>query len=374
MEDSEAIELHFFPSQQQIKGQLGEIYVGKVKRILPNIHGAFIEIQKGLECYYSLDEKYSPIYTQKFSKKEELCVGDELLVQIQKEAVKTKQPVVSGNLNFSGHYVVLTSGNKLLSASSKLSKNRRAELISWAETLGELPYGIIFRTNAGNASFPEIEAELKILHETFERVVSYGKMRTCFSNVYQLPNPAISILKDFHMDSLEEIIVDQSLLDETVTYLEKYLPDALPLVRAYTDTSYPLVKCYRLEHIVEEARKEKVWMKSGGYLVIQATEALTVIDVNTGKSIKKNDSLFNINKEAAKEAAKQIRLRNISGIIIIDFVNMNKKEEKEELLHYLQHELNRDSNPGTVIDMTKLQLVEITRKKIRKTLEESLHG
>lgn len=374
MEDGEAIELHFFPSQNKNIGQLGEIYVGKVKKILPNINGAFIEIQKGLECYYPLTEKYAPIYTRKLSKKEELCVGDELLVQIQKEALKTKQPMVSGNLNFSGHYVVLTSGNKTLSASSKLSKARRAELLAWAETLGPLPYGIIFRTNTAEASFDDIEAEIRLLHSTFEKVVHYGTMRTCYSLVYQLPNPAISILKDFHTDSLAEIVVDHPLFDETMNYLNESLPELVPLVRAYTDKTYPLVKCYRLEHIVDEARQERVWMKSGAYLVIQPTEALTVIDVNSGKCLKKNSSLFDINKEAAKEAAKQIRLRNLSGIIIIDFVNMNKKEEQEELLRYLQYELNKDSNPGMVVGMTKLQLVEITRKKIRKTLEESIHG
>ena len=158
------------------------------------------------------------------------------------------------------------------------------------------------------------------------------------------------------------------------TYLETEMPDELPLLRAYTDPSYPLVKCYNLEGAIREARQERVWMKSGAYLVIQPTEALTVIDVNSGKCLKKNSHFPEINREAAREAVRQIRLRNISGIIIIDFINMKSAEEKKELLAYLQLELKKDPNPGNVIGMTKLQLVEITRKKIRKTLEESLHG
>ena len=153
------------------------------------------------------------------------------------------------------------------------------------------------------------------------------------------------------------------------TYLETEMPDELPLLRAYTDASYPLVKCYNLEGAIREARQERVWMKSGAYLVIQPTEALTVIDVNSGKCLKKNSHFPEINREV-----RQIRLRNISGIIIIDFINMKSAEEKKELLAYLQLELKKDPNPGNVIGMTKLQLVEITRKKIRKTLEESLHG
>ena len=110
------------------------------------------------------------------------------------------------------------------------------------------------------------------------------------------------------------------------------MPDELPLLRAYTDASYPLVKCYNLEGAIREARQERVWMKSGAYLVIQPTEALTVIDVNSGKCLKKNSHFPEINREAAREAVRQIRLRNISGIIIIDFINMKSAEEKKELL------------------------------------------
>ena len=118
--------------------------------------------------------------------------------------------------------------------------------------------------------------------------------------------------------------------------------------------------------------QEKVWMKSGAYLVIQPTEALTVIDVNSGKCQKKKQAFLQVNREAAAEAARQIRLRNLSGIILIDFINLSDTSEKEALMKYLQEELYLDRNPGKVVDMTKLQLVEITRKKIRKTLAESL--
>ena len=225
----------------------------------------------------------------------------------------------------------------------------------------------------------QIRAELDKLAENYHRIVEYGKMRTCFSCLQSAPDPCVQALRDIYKKDLTEIIVEETVEDgalykEVQTYLETEMPDELPLLRAYTDASYPLVKCYNLEGAIREARQERVWMKSGAYLVIQPTEALTVIDVNSGKCLKKNSHFPEINREAAREAVRQIRLRNISGIIIIDFINMKSAEEKKELLAYLQLELKKDPNPGNVIGMTKLQLVEITRKKIRKTLEESLHG
>lgn len=378
LENGEVTELHYNPSEKMEKCRVGEIYVGKVKRILPNIHGAFIEIGDGQECYYSLSEKYTPVFTSKKGKGS-LNVGDELLVQIQKEAVKTKQPTVTGNLNFTGKYVVLTSGNLIVGASAKLSPERRRELITWGSSYAEEGFGLIFRTNAGEAAWEVLETEIKKLKESWQKTISYGKMRTCYSCVYQVARPFIAILRDFYQSGLEEIIVDATVRDgelykETEEFLRCEQPEDLPLLRAYTDFSYPLPKCYELEHITESARKEKVWMKSGAYLVIQPTEALTVIDVNSGKCLKKKTEFAAINREAAKEAAKQIRLRNLSGIIIVDFINLSSKEEQAELLAFFQRELSKDRNPGNLVDLTRLQLVEVTRKKVRKTLEECLNG
>lgn len=377
-EDDRLAELHY-SSDKKKPYRLDEIYIGKVKKILANGKGAFVEIGKGMECYYSLEEKYEPIFTNKPSKKA-FAVGDELIVQIQKEAVKTKQPTVTGNLNFAGKYVVLTSGNRKAGVSSKLSKKKREELLNWwegwAEPFSEA-FGIIFRTNAGEACLEQLEADVRRLYQEYEQVIQYGKMRTCFSCLKKAEDSAISVLRNVRGDQLEEIVVDAvcedgELLREVKEFLQTEQPGDLSLLRAYTDAKYPLIKCYSLEHETSLALEERVWMKSGAYLVIQPTEALTVIDVNSGKCQKKNHALLEVNYEAAKEAARQIRLRNLSGIILIDFINLDKKEEKEDLMHFLQKELNQDTNPGNVVDMTRLQLVEITRKKVKKTLAESL--
>lgn len=377
-ENNDLVELHY-SSDKNRSYRLGEVYVGKVKKILANGKGAFVEIGKGMECYYSMEDKYEPIFTNKPSKKA-FAVGDELIVQVEKEAVKTKQPSVTGNLNFAGKYVVITSGNQKTGVSSKLSKKKREELLDWwneKENQFAEKFGIIFRTNAGDASPEQLEADIIRLYKEYEQIVQYGKMRTCYSCLKKAEDSAITVLRNVRRELLEEIVVDAvcengELFAEVKAFLEMEQPEDLELLRAYTDASYPLAKCYSLEHETELALQERVWMKSGAYLVIQPTEALTVIDVNSGKCQKKNNALQEVNLEAAKEAARQIRLRNLSGIILIDFINLEKAEEKEELMHFLQKELNRDTNSGKVVDMTKLQLVEITRKKGKKTLAESL--
>lgn len=204
-------------------------------------------------------------------------------------------------------------------------------------------------------------------------------MRTCFSCLQSAPDPCVQALRDIYKKDLTEIIADKTveegaLYKEVQTYLEENMRMNCHFCVHIRIRLISLQNAIIWRARSGEARQERVWMKSGAYLVIQPTEALTVIDVNSGKCLKKNSHFPEINREAAKEAARQIRLRNISGIIIIDFINMKSAEEKKELLEYLQRELRKDPNPGNVMGMTKLQLVEITRKKIRKTLEESLHG
>ncbi|MCI8637950.1 MAG: ribonuclease E/G [Coprococcus sp.] len=377
-EDGQAVELRYSPPRYHAPC-IGEIYVGKVKRILPDISGAFIEIADHVECFYSLDEKAKPIMAPAGKEKQALCAGDELLVQVKRDAIKTKQPLVTGNLTFVGKYVVLSSGKPgQFRASSKLSAKKLSELISWSKQYEGADFGAIFRTNAEEVSLSVLENEIARLAEKYHTVAAYGVMRTCRSLVCGVPGEAVRFLQDVNHKGLSEIVVDAvwdngRLYREAKAFLEEEQPEDLPLLRAYTDRSYPLSKCYSLEHVTEEARKEKVWMKSGAYLVIQQTEALVVIDVNSGKCKKKTKDFCSLNQEAAREAARQIRLRNLTGIILIDFINMELKSEQEELLRFLRAELSKDSNPGKVVDMTGLQLVEITRKKIRKSLEESLH-
>lgn len=375
LENDEVVELHC--AKQEVSNhpaELGDIYIGKVKNIVGNIGAAFVEIGKGVECYYAIEDNETPIFTHKIGKKP-LCVGDELVVQVSKEAVKTKVPTVTSKLSFTGKYVVLTSGDTRIGASAKLGKEERERLTSIANQFTSDKYGFIMRTNAKDIHEDTLIGELKQLISDYEAVVMTAQTRVPFSCLKRAPRQYLRELKNIYQDGLTDIIVeDLELYDEMKDFLTQNQPEDLEKLRLYQEKLLPLHKLYGIEKQIERALKERVWMKSGAYLVIQPTEALTVIDINTGKCIdkRKDDrAYFKINIEACREVAKQIRLRNLSGIIVVDFINMNSQELTEELLKQFEHELHKDAIATTLVDMTKLQLVEVTRKKIKKPFHEA---
>ena len=376
MENNTVAELHCIPFDS--KGDapaLGNIYVGRVKNIVANINAAFVEIENGVECYYSMPENPKPIFTKKIGKKP-LCIGDELLVQVSKEAIKTKAPSVTSKLNFTGKYGVLTCGHTRIGASTKLSKSVRENLIKIASDYSSDEYGFIMRTNAKDVSEEVLRSELENLKSEYDKLVSVAATRKCFSCIKKAPKEYLTELKNIYQDGLTEIVVeDIEIYEEVREYLTREQEEDLDKLRLYQDKLLPLHKVYCIEKSIEDALKEYVWMKSGSYLVIQPTEALTVIDVNTGKNISKkkdDETYYKINLEAAKEAAKQIRLRNLSGIILVDFINMDKSEYTEQLLKEFDNLLKKDPISTTLVDMTKLQLVEVTRKKVRKPFHEMM--
>lgn len=374
LENNEVAELHCVGEDHEKKNILGNIYVGKVKNIVANINAAFIEIAKGVECYYAIGENPAPIFTKKVGKKP-ICIGDELIVQISREAVKTKVPTVTSKLEFTGKYAVLTHGDTRIGVSSKLSKEERERLTMIARQYASKQYGLILRTNAKEAEEDTIRTELEKLIQDYQRMIQFAATRVCFSCLKSAPKQYLTELKNIYQEGLTDIVVeDEDIYQEVKDFLMESQPEDLVKLRFYEDKMLPLHKLYSIEKRIEDVLKERVWLKSGAYLVIQPTEALTVIDVNTGKCIdKKRDdrAYLKINMEAAKEAARQIRLRNLSGIIIIDFINLSEKEFTDELLGFFEKELKKDPITTTLVDITKLHLVEVTRKKIRKPFHEA---
>lgn len=377
IEDNEVVEIHGSShSQNTSEYALGNIYIGRVKNIVANIGAAFIEITKGVECYYDLAKNPNPVFTQKIGKKP-LCIGDELIVQIQREAVKTKKPTVTSILNFTGKYAVLTAGDTRIGISGKILPERKKELQEYVKNYKNDHYGLILRTNAKEAANEELDREIGSLVKEYEALVKTASTRICFTCLKSAPKTYLTDLSNIYQEGLTEIVVEnEELYEEIAAYLSAHQPEDLNKLVHYQDRQLPLHKLYSIEHVIEQALKERVWMKSGGYLVIQPTEALTVIDVNTGKCISKKNAQENykkMNLEAAREAAKQIRLRNLSGIIVIDFINLGNEEDITELLETLKRLLAKDPIQTVLIDITKLQLVEITRKKVRKPLRECIH-
>ena len=351
---------------------LGNIYIGKVKNIQKNIQAAFVEIENGIMCYYSMAEKASPCFVN-VKKNNVLKIGDEMIVQVSKEGIKSKLPYVSSNLNFTGRYLVLTSERKELGFSGKLKKEEKKQIREILKDKIPENVGIIVRTNCRDAQEEEILHELEELMKRYEAVLQKGKSRVCFSVLEKSMPEYVQILQNLYSQDLEEIVTDkQELYECAVQYLKGYKQQE-KIVRYYEDKLLPLYKLYNLQKAFEQAQNERVWLKSGGFLVIQQTEAFVCIDVNTGKCTSKKDmqeTFRKINLEAAKEIAWQLRLRNLSGIILIDFINLERAEDKEELMQTLQKYLWQDSIKGTVVDMTELNIVEVTRKKVKKSLAE----
>ncbi len=349
---------------------LGNIYVGRVKDVVQNLNAAFIEIEPGVPCYFSMEDLRNPVFVKKINSPR-LVQGDELLVQVEKESMKTKPPRVTTNLSFTGKYLVLTTGNRTLGISRKISGEARARL---KELLSAYDYGLVARTNSADASDEQILAELNQLQAQAEDIIAKAPYQTCFSCIRRQRPEYLTALQNACSTQLDEIITDvPQLYDEMYQYLKEYQPSDLPKLKRYEDSLLSLAKCSSLEVRLEEALRERVWLKSGGYLIIQPTEALTVIDVNSGKSAARGDvqkHYLKINLEAAQEIAVQLRLRNLSGIIIIDFIDMTSREAREQLMDVLKKQTGQDPVPVQVVDMTKLNLVELTRKKVRKSLLE----
>lgn len=352
---------------------LGNIYIGKVNNIVKNINAAFVDIGNGQMGYLSLADS-SVHFADGRPYVGRLRQGDEILVQVERDAVKTKAPVLTGNLNLTGRYFVLTSGKKQIGFSSKIQDSAwKHQMKEYLEGMKE-DWGIIVRTNAYSVPMEALNQELMQLKDKLNGILTHAGHRTCYSLLYSSAPSYLGGLRDSFRSSLESVITDEpDIYGAVKEYLTEHQKEDLHLLAYYEDSLLPLKKLYRIEKTVKEALGKKVWMKSGGYLVIEPTEALVVIDVNTGKYSGKKalrETIMKINLEAAGEIAHQIRLRNLSGIIVIDFIDMDNEEDKKILLKRLEEIVSRDPVKTTVVEITKLNLVELTRKKIRKPLYE----
>ena len=383
---SKAVEIHCDACRED--SILDEIYIGKVQNIVKNISAAFVEIAPGTVCYLPLEDLKHPVYTKKGTS-HNIQQGDELLVQVKREGIKTKAPAVTTNLTLHGKYALLTTGSMQISVSSKLPKEEKERLLRVVKdnssadngslegmSAGECAYGWLLRTNAGGASPEVIKKDLLRLQTKYEELMKTAQYRTCFSCLLARPSAYLKRLSDLYTKEVDEILTDDRELFEQMTeYFQENQPEDTAKLRFYEDRLLPMEKLYSLDCHLKEALGDRVWLKSGGYLVIQPTEALTVIDVNTGKFTagkKKEAAFLKLNQEAALEAARQIRLRNLSGIVIIDFINMEETESETQLLRTLDGALRLDPIRTTLVDMTKLSLVEITRMKKERPLHESV--
>lgn len=377
VQDQKVVEIHLKPVG--VTTALNNIYVGQVEKIAANIQAAFVRLGQDFNGYLPLNQADQAIYTDGRKKESALRPGDEILVQISREAMKGKLPALTTNLNFSGKYLVLTSGNQKIGFSNKLSKEECRIINNWLEEERNdenRTYGIIVRTNSADASKEEFFRELDMLKKQYEKTVVFGRSRTCFSLLYESEPFYLTAVRNTYTKELEEIVTDiPEFYDRIKESLEQQDSDEIQLLHLYQDKLLPLYKLYNLEGAFDEICHEKVWLKSGGFLVIQQTEAFVSIDVNSGKYTgkkKAEETYRKINLEAAEEIARQIRLRNLSGIILVDFINMKNPDHQEELFHVLQKYLRRDPVKTRAVDITPLHILEMTRQKVNRPVIEDM--
>lgn len=348
-------------NEENTSGNVGDIFVGKVQNVVDNIHAAFVEFEKNKVGFLPLSECQGKT----------VKAGDEFVVQIKQAAVKTKQPVLTIFPEIAGRFAVVSTKSKTKGVSKKIiEEEKKKELYKILEDFCEDPYGVILRTSAKTASEEEIRKECTGLLKQMHELMDYSEYKTRFSCLYHEASFYLKYIRSLELSNYERIVTD---LPSVYEELHPIYGDKVEL---YSDDSYSLDKLLGISTKLLKANEKKVWLKSGGNLVIEPTEALTVIDVNTGKAVdgrrNKETTFYKINCEAAIEAARQIRMRNLSGIIVIDFIDMKEQEHVEELMQLLRMKLSEDKVKTVLVDITKLGLVEITRMKKNPPLREVL--
>lgn len=345
LKDGQPVEFQCVSEKNKV--DIGNIYIGVVKNVVKNINGAFVEFDQDETGFLSMRHR-------------QYKAGDEVLVQIKKEATEEKRPMLSDQIELTGKYLVLTSDKLSVGISNKIhQKEKKQELKEMAEPLVTQEYGFILRTEAAKANKEDVLMEADRLSTKYHEIVAKRQYRKA-PHLVDTNHDALEVLvHDIKPGSIDHIVTDQEEVGEQ-------LKERGYEVSLCSYMAGDIERRYRFRHYLSEVFKRKIFMKSGGFLYIEQTEAMAVIDVNTGKSIgKKNQEahIKKINLEAAKEAARQIRLRNLSGIIMIDFIDMKSKDDEKELLQVMQHYLNGDSKKAVAVDITKLGIMEITRKK-----------
>ncbi|PLS01343.1 Rne/Rng family ribonuclease [Neobacillus cucumis] len=351
---------------------VGNIYWGTVTKVLPGMNAAFIDIGEEKNAY--LNRNALPSYVQSTEKQKNVTSfvhqGEKMLVQVEKDATGTKGPKVKGIIEIEGNHLVYMPKGRYVAVSKKISnESKKTALRQMGNKLKTEEEGVIFRTSAIYSSIEEISAELHTLRERYHELIQEASA---------LKKPGLLFQKDTFIERIRtqtarmksgEIIVD----DISLKKLLEPVNDTVTLT--YYNGKENIFSNGKVEHEIDKALKRIVWLDHGAYLIFDETEALTIIDVNTGKFSGKLDyqeTVLKTNQLAAKEIVRQLRLRDIGGIVLIDFIDMYREEDKQTILHTVELELSKDEKRTKVIGFTELGILQLTRKKTKVTLSEAL--
>lgn len=390
--------VEFYIERLRDTSLVGNIYKGKVVKILPGMQSAFIDI--GLEkaaFLYVADirtetEDYAPLFEEEdkehsidlLSRKdraemtiEELIQeGQDILVQVSKDPIGSKGARVTSYITLPGRYLVLMPNVDHVGISRRISdEEERNRLKAIVESIKPNGYGLIIRTASEDSQEEDMKKDLEFLlliwkniQEKKDRVPARGLLYSDLDLVFRS-------VRDLMSQDVSRLIIDSSEeYDRMIEFVKSYFPKLLDKIELYEETE-PLFDAFGIELDISRALGRKVWLKSGGYIVVDQTEAMTVIDVNTGKFVGKEgleDTILKTNLEAVKEIAYQIRLRNLGGIIIVDFIDMDRPENREKVFNAFTEAMKKDRAKNTIFHISELGLIQMTRKRVRESLGRTL--
>ncbi|MCY0882020.1 MAG: Rne/Rng family ribonuclease, partial [Firmicutes bacterium] len=372
VEDGELVEFH--RERIDMAQAAGNIYKGRVENILPGMRAAFVNLGLERNGFLYVDDAHAKDRDHMKGRaiQDVLHVGQEIVVQVVKEPIGNKGARITTHVSLPGRYVVLTPYSDIIGVSRRIeSPQERERLRTLAEHLRPLGMGMIVRTVAEGVSQRALLRDIAYLRRLWSRIRYKARTAHAPALLHHEASLIARTIRD-HLDTS----VNRVIMDEAHAYARAYdiatavsprLRNRLELYQGDT----PLFQARGMEVEIDRALKKRVWLKCGGYLIIEETEALTVIDVNTGKNVGTTDladTVLDTNKEAAVEIARQLRLRDISGIVIVDFIDMESEADQTAVIQTFQQSLRSDRTRVTVLGMTRLGLLEMTRKKVRESL------
>lgn len=358
---------------------VGNIYKGHVQNVLPGMQAAFVDIGTGKNAFLYIGDGLPHDIIKALPKNQHIHIGQNIPVQIIKDAIGSKGPRATTHISLPGRNVVLMPTAAYIGMSRRIEEEKERErLHEIAKKICPAGMGLIIRTVAMGQSEETLQADVDYLTKLWQSILARFQLKSKGSNLlYRDADLIIRVVRDFLTDEIDEMLIDSKEVWQRVRELVPFVsPQLAERIQLY-EGKEPLFRKYGVECELEKLGAREVELKSGGFLVIDKTEALTVIDVNTGKYVGKSnlgDTVYQNNLEAAAEILRQIRLRDIGGIIIVDFIDMEKEAQKEHLLSYMRELVKHDRTKTNIVDITNLGLVEITRKKSRQNLDSILYS
>ncbi|WEK55362.1 MAG: Rne/Rng family ribonuclease [Candidatus Cohnella colombiensis] len=353
---------------------IGNLYKGKVMNVLPGMQAAFIDIGLSKNAFLYVDDALHPHLDKQPKEKpsitELMKPGDELVVQVMKEPLGGKGARVTTHFSLPGRWLVYMPYADYIGISKKIEQEtERVRLRNLADDMRLDGEGLILRTNAEGETLEALQEDLEALRRIWKKVIVKNDQVVAPGELHRDSGLVHRLLRDVITPDMEEIVIDdEDSLQDAVDYVRRKAPMLIDKVRLY-NSPHSMFEGYGIKEQLERAFQPRIWLNSGGYLVWDQTEALTVIDVNTGKFTGTTDleqTVFQTNREAAEEIARLLRLRDVGGIIIIDFIDMELDEHRHQVVQKLEQTMRRDRTKSQVVGWTRLGLLEITRKKARE--------